>query len=79
MMWGHLAAKPLVVLRFVLAPALALLVRAPVGQDVAERVAGRCRRHRPYPRRQSSLSRCDPAIGPIASMPPSTTQEAPLT
>jgi 2-polyprenyl-6-methoxyphenol hydroxylase-like FAD-dependent oxidoreductase len=30
-------------------------------------------------RRQSSLVRCEPAIGPICSMPPSTAQDAPVT
>lgn len=30
-------------------------------------------------RRQASDSRCEPAIGPICSIPPSTDQEAPVT
>jgi hypothetical protein len=31
------------------------------------------------PRRQSSSVRCEPAIGPICSIPPSTAQDAPVT
>ena len=30
-------------------------------------------------RRQSSEVRCEPAIGPICSIPPSTTHDAPVT
>ena len=32
-----------------------------------------------YGLRQSSLVRCEPACGPICSMPPSTTHDAPVT
>jgi hypothetical protein len=31
------------------------------------------------PSRHSSVDRCEPACGPISNMPPSTTQDAPVT
>jgi hypothetical protein len=31
------------------------------------------------PSRHSSVGRCEPAWGPISGMPPSTTQDAPIT
>ncbi len=49
------------------------------GGSSVRRCGGPVRGGRLYGRRQSSDVRCEPAIGPIWSMPPSTGQVAPVT
>jgi diguanylate cyclase (GGDEF)-like protein len=71
---GTATARPGETLGEVLARADAALYRAKAARSPGPAVVAPAQG-----RRQSSEVRCEPAIGPICSMPPSTAQDAPVT